>query len=141
MDRIQAHHLEDAVQLCGLCEELEKELPGAAVFVCSSDYEGMPNSLLEAMAMGLAVVSTDCPPGGCRMAIRDGQNGLLVPVGDAQAMADAICRLIEEPSYAEQIGRQARQIRQVAGTEEVFAQWREYLEEIVAGVKRENRVA
>ena len=66
---------------------LEKDMLHAAVAAYSSDYEGMPNAVLEAMALGLPVVATDCPPGGPRMVISSGENGLLVPVNDERAMA------------------------------------------------------
>lgn len=56
------------------------------MFVSSSDFEGISNSMLEAMGMGLPVVVTDCPVGGARMVIQDGVNGLLVPVGDTKTM-------------------------------------------------------
>ncbi|MBQ7679814.1 MAG: glycosyltransferase [Butyrivibrio sp.] len=132
-ERIAVHHLEEKVQLMGLCDRLEEVLPGAAAFVCSSDYEGMPNSLLEAMALGLPVVSTDCPPGGPRMAIEDGVNGLLVPVGNVDRLAEGICRLIEHPEEAAAFGQRAMRICEVAGNEAVFAEWKKYLGEITGG--------
>ena len=61
-----------------------------AMFVSSSDYEGISNSMLEAMAIGLPVVCTDCLGGGAREMINDGENGLLVPVGDSNALTAAM---------------------------------------------------
>ena len=66
----------------GQCGSLERELADAALFVLPSDYEGMPNALIEAMVLGLAVIATDCPCGGAAMLIEGGISGLLVPVGD-----------------------------------------------------------
>lgn len=58
----------------------------AAMFVLPSNYEGLSHSMLEAMAIGLPTICTDCPCGGARMVIRDGENGYLVPVGDTDAL-------------------------------------------------------
>ncbi|MBP3280665.1 MAG: glycosyltransferase, partial [Butyrivibrio sp.] len=102
------------------------------VYAYSSDYEGMPNSLLEAMAMGMPVVSTDCPCGGPRTVIRDGENGFLIPVGDEDALADRICRLIEDKELARSFGEKAKEIEKVASVEAIYEQWKEYLEGICA---------
>lgn len=68
----------------------------AACFVLSSRWEGMPGALIEAMALGCPVVSTDCP-GGSREVLRDGALGPLVPVGNAEALATAVIELLETP--------------------------------------------
>ncbi len=61
--------------MMGGSNQLQKDMINGAVAAFSSDVEGMPNAMLEAMALGLPVVATDCPPGGPRMVITDGENG------------------------------------------------------------------
>lgn len=123
--------IEDAVRLMGASDSLEEVLPDAAVFVSSSDYEGMPNAVMEAMAMGLPVVSTDCPCGGPRTLITDGASGLLTPVGDKEAMAKAICRLIEDKAFAEKLGGEARKLAVKADPGAVCDAWEAYLKEVL----------
>ena len=128
--------IEKSVLLMGGSDTLEQQVPKAQVFAYSSDYEGMPNSLMEAMAMGLACVATDCPPGGPRMLIEDGVNGYLIPCGDKEALADRILRLIEDPELADRMGQNARRISEIADTDTVFRQWESYLMEIIRSGRR-----
>lgn len=130
IDQLDAHAY---VHLMGSSSTLEKDMVYAAVAAYSSDYEGMPNVVLEAMALGLPVVSTDCPPGGPRMVITPEENGLLVPVGDEHALAAAVNRLIEDRDFAEKLGKNAVQIGKRASSEKIFEEWRSYIEEIVGG--------
>lgn len=121
------------IHLMGPSDSLEKELPKGRIYVLSSDYEGMPNALLEAMALGLPVISTDCPPGAPADLIEDGVNGLLVPVGDEQALANSIITLIEQPELAQRLGEEATKIRERANVEIIYEQWKTYLEQVIAG--------
>ena len=132
-------HLEGVVHLMGNSDALEKELPQAALFAYSSDYEGLPNSLLEAMAMGLPCVSTDCPCGGPGTLIQNGENGILVPVGDAEALAKGMLALIEHPERAAELGRKAAKIAEIASTDRVFEAWQDYLLRVMAGQRNERR--
>ena len=132
----------DYIQLMGASDCLEKDLTDAAVYAFSSDWEGLPNALLEAMALGLPIVATDCPCGGPRTVMADGVNGLLVPIKDPKAMEEGINRLIEHPKLGQELGRNARKIKDIANSTAVFEQWRDYIEEICmkgsAGKKRGN---
>lgn len=131
---IKEYGAEGYMMLMGASDNLEKELPRAAVYAFSSDYEGMPNALLEAMALGMPVVATDCPCGGPRTVIEDGKNGLLIPVGDEKAMTESINRLIEDRSLAEYLGDNARKISKRINGTAVLGQWKEYIEEVLARV-------
>lgn len=86
----------DVVEMPGFVDNPYPYMKHASVFVLSSNYEGMPNVLLEALALGTPIVSTDCPSGP-REILRDGDFGLLVPVGNAQAMAGAILSILDAP--------------------------------------------
>ncbi len=127
-EHIKAHCLQDRVLLMGNSSHLERDLIDAAVFVLSSKYEGMPNALMEAMAMQLPVISTDCPCGGPRTLIKDGVNGLLVPVGDDGAMAEAIRRVLSEPERAEEMAVHAGEIVKKAAPDRIAREWLDYIE-------------
>lgn len=128
---IRENHAGDYVRLMGSSDELEKELIKGAVYVLSSDYEGMPNALLEAMALGLPVVATDCPCGGPRAVIQDEVNGLLIPVRDLEAMAAAIDRLLVDRVFAEGLGKEARKIKEILNVSVIADQWKRYIETII----------
>ncbi len=123
---IKSQHLENAVLLMGNSNELEKRLVDAAVFVLSSKYEGMPNALMEAMAMQIPVVATDCPCGGPRTLIEDGINGLLVKVGDDKEMADAIRKYLQHPEQAEEVAVRGGKITQIASPQKIASEWLSY---------------
>lgn len=95
----------------GFCENVVQEICDSSIFVLSSDYEGLSNSMIEAMAMGLPVIATDCANGGSRAYIQDGYNGLLVPVGDVDAMCSAMNKLSEDPEFFDHISINAEKIR------------------------------
>lgn len=124
---IKKNHAESYVFLMGGSNQLEKDLVNASVFAFSSDWEGLPNSLMEAMALGLPVVATDCPCGGPATLIKNRENGVLVPINDKVAMAEAICDLIENQALAEKIGNNARKIAKIANSEMICKQWQDYI--------------
>lgn len=119
-----------AVEFAGQTRTLAEEISACSIFALSSDYEGMPNALIEAMACGLCCVATDCPIGGVASLIQDGENGLLVPVGDEDAMLAALTRAADDPALAERLGRSAEEIKARLDAASVAAEWRRYLERI-----------
>jgi glycosyltransferase involved in cell wall biosynthesis len=96
----------DRVMFKGAVKNVEDYLLAASLFVLPSRIEGMSNSLLEAMALGLPVVSTDIS--GSEDLIQTGENGLLVPKEDPVALSEAILRMLKDRSMAEDMGRKAR---------------------------------
>ena len=93
------------VALAGPRTDIPDLLAAADVFVLTSIREGLPVSLLEAMAAGKAIVAASV--GGVPDAISDGETGLLIPPGDAAAAAGAVCRLLDDPALRSSLGRSA----------------------------------
>lgn len=128
---IDKHQAGSYVQLMGASDRLEMEIWDAGLFAFTSDWEGLPNTLLEAMALGLPIVATDCPCGGPRTVISDGENGLLIPIKDEGALVKGMCRLIEDPRLAEALGEQAVKIGQSLSPEAVTRQWLDYITQVI----------
>ena len=118
----------DKVRFMGRRSDIRDQIERSRIFVLSSDYEGMPNALLEAMATGLAVISTDCPCGGPGAVIRDGENGLLIPVGDEAALTAALRRILDDPALEESLGREAAKLAVELAPEKVCRKWQEEIE-------------
>ncbi len=123
--------MSDRIHLMGLTTCAQDVLSRAGIFVLSSDYEGMPNALMEALAIGVPSISTDCPCGGPRMLIQSGENGLIVPVGDVDALSRELDHLLSDSRLAKRLGENARKSAQSYKTEAVFQQWKEYVEGII----------
>jgi glycosyltransferase involved in cell wall biosynthesis len=96
-----------SVQLRGYVHDMDRLYRDAALFVLPSRHEGMSNALLEAQAWGVPAVVSDIP--GNRAVIDDGVNGMIVPVGDYHALADAICHLLSDSQLRKAMGAKARQ--------------------------------
>ncbi len=112
--------------------DVHDRIKDAAMFVSSSDYEGQSNSMLEAMAMGLPCVCTDCPCGGARAVITNGKNGLLVPVGDEEKLAEAMCYMLDHPEEARRMGNSAAEIREERTPLIIAREWEKLLLETVS---------
>ena len=115
--------LEASVIFEDFAPDVHQRIRDAAMYVCSSDFEGLSNSMLEAMAIGMPCVCTDCAGGGARMMIRHGENGLLTPVGDEAALYEAMKRLAEDPELAARLGREAAKVRRELSIEQIAGRW------------------
>lgn len=103
--------LQEKVKLAGITTDIVHAFTGASLFVLFSDTEGFPNVLLEAMAVGLPVISSDCPIGGPALLIKDGVNGLLVAPGDIDALAQKMDYLLSDKDSREKFAANARCVR------------------------------
>ena len=120
------------VRFAGNVKEPTAVLRDADLFVLSSRYEGFPNALLEAMACGLAVISTDCPSGP-RDIIDDGCNGVLVPPGSADALATAMETLMADALLRRRLGMQATEVLERFSINRVMGLWNGLVEELSGG--------
>ena len=113
--------LGDRVFLPGNLEHIHRHIRDAEIFVLSSNYEGLSNSLLECMTMGIACVSTRCE--GSTDVIRDGENGLLIDIGDGEALTEALCRLAGDPALRRKLEENARSYAARFEKESVAKEW------------------
>lgn len=119
--------IQDAIKFEGFSLDVHEQIKDSSIFVMSSHFEGMPNSLMEAMSMGFPVISTNCPCGGPGELIKDGENGILIPVGDYNRMAIEIIRLIENPRECLELGENAIKIRQTHSQGVIVQKWLKFL--------------
>lgn len=119
--------LQDRVLFPGNIQNIADEMEKNTMFVLSSDFEGMPNALMEAMALGLPCVSTDCPCGGPRYLIQDGVNGLLVPVGNVDKMAAAMREMLASSPKSGSLGEKARKITEKLEPNRIYGQWEQFI--------------
>ena len=115
-----------AVRFMGFTKNLQEKLCGYDLFVFSSRSEGMPNALLEAMAVGLPCISSDCDFGP-REFIHSGENGILVPVGDVKKMAGAIRWAQENSEMRERMAKEAKKIKAELSAEVISRVWLDYI--------------
>ncbi len=98
-----------------------------AIYINSSDYEGMSNAMLEAMAIGMPVICTDCPIGGANAVITNNENGILTEVGNAEEMCDAMKKIAGDKAFADKLSRNAAKIRNEMSLENTAKKWMELL--------------
>lgn len=127
--------LDNCVVLKGKCNCIQDEIYDAKIFVLSSDFEGMPNSLLEALALGIPCISTDCPIGGARMLIENGKNGTLVKVNDVNEMSRALEDLIINNDKSIIYSRNAIESVKKFYPQRVKDEWEKYINYILNKVK------
>ena len=97
-----------SIEFLGRLDDVRPAIAACSVYVLPSYREGTPRTVLEAMAMGRAIVTADAP--GCRETVVHGENGFLVPVRDAEALAEAMRRFIEAPELQQRMGARSRQM-------------------------------
>lgn len=131
LNYIKSKQLSKRITLCGRSEKVLEEIRYAKLFVLSSDYEGYPNALLEAMCLGIPSISTDCPCGGPRDMLDDGVNGVLVPVGSVEELTKSIRQLLSGESYIERIARVSIGKRVTNDKQLLFSKWLSYIRRII----------
>lgn len=128
--------LEERILLPGNTDHVADVIYKTRVFVLTSNREGMPNSLIEAMVMGLTVVATDCPCGGCAELIDSGENGILIPVGDENKLQENLHFLLNNLHVADLMGQKASITSEIYSRDRVLGEWEKYLNFLAFGESR-----
>lgn len=123
--------VEQKVSFPGSVNDVHKRIIDSELFVLSSNFEGMPNALMEAMAMGITCISTDCPCGGPKDLVENGENGVLIPVGNVDACAKAIAKCLTEKQMSDELGKNALEVRKKYSKDIICKKWLDYVEKIV----------
>lgn len=130
-ERIKDLGIEKNVEFAGITNQPLEVMMTNKMFILTSDFEGIPNSLLEAMSIGLPCISTDCRPGGARFLIESGVNGFVVPTNDAHAIAEKMEWFLANPSKADELGINARQIVNKFSEVHITSLWVEYVQKLI----------
>lgn len=126
-EQINRLGLDGKAKLMGVSQNPQMDIKDAMVWVSTSDFEGISNALMDAMAIGMPVVATDCSPGGAAFLIKNKENGILVERGNAQAVYEGIKYMIEHPEEADKMGKKALEIENLLDSEKIEKQWEDYL--------------
>ena len=127
---ISSKNLSNYVFLRGFCSNVHEKIVDAGIYLLTSNFEGMSNSLMEALAIGLPCISTNHPTGGAEALIKNYENGILIPVGNVDACATAILKLIENVELAEKLSKNSTKIRDELTVCKIADKWISYINEI-----------
>lgn len=128
-DLIRSYNLESRIFLPGSCSQIYEELLKADLFVFPSHYEGFPNALAEAMAVGLPVIASNCS--GNIELIQDGVNGRLFPIGDVDALALLIKELINDYPQRTRLSLATNKIVEQFSEEQIYAKWEDAINSLI----------
>ena len=120
---IKEFHGEDYIALKGHSTDIHSIMANSFAFVMSSDFEGLSNSMLEALTIGIPCICTDCPPGGARTFIENRKNGLLCQVGNHEELYENMKFLIENEKCRKSFGRKNQNLREKLSSENICEQW------------------
>ena len=120
-------NINNRVKLMGRKKNIIDCIQDSSIFVLPSNSEGMPNALLEALALGIPSISTDCPIGGPADIIDNNENGILIPMNNQDALISAIEKIITDKKFANKISKNGTAVAESFATEKVCNEWEDYL--------------
>ena len=128
---VKKYKLDDNVIFAGKTKNIFDKIYESSIFVLTSEYEGIPNALLEAMAIGIPVVSTKCSPGGAELLIKNDVNGKLTAVNDPCNIASAICEYIDDPVAADKMAINAVDVKNTYSPQKILPLWKQFINRII----------
>lgn len=127
LEYVKRNPYSERILMPGAVMNVKERIQKSKLFILSSNTEGMPNALMEALALGIPCISTDCPCGGPKMLMEGKENGILVPVGDSKKMAEAMKIILQDEELWEKYSRNAYAITESLHPDKVNEKWEQYL--------------
>lgn len=128
---INSKNLQNKIYLMGTDKNIYEKMLDASIFVLSSDYEGLPNTLIEAMSLGVPCISTDCRPGGAKEIITQEVDGIIVPCNDKNALSYAMRYYLKNTSKANFYGRNAEINMKRFNPEVIYDKWEKFFLDVI----------
>jgi len=125
-------NVEDSVLMPGFVGGLADRMVNAAMYISTSNHEGISNSMLEALGMGVPTIVTDCPVGGAKMFVKTDENGILIEMNDEEALYNAMVKIASDKEYSEKISQNAIKIREELSAEKITEKWIEVFEKVIS---------
>lgn len=119
--------LDDSIEFMGFSSDAIRHIRTASAFVMSSRFEGLSNSMLEALCMGVPTICTKCGGGGAEAVIQNGKNGILVDIDDDMAESVAFNKIVEDQTYSNQLSNNALMLRQSLSLETIGNEWKDVI--------------
>lgn len=123
--------LTDKILLMGTRQNVMQDVADAELYVMSSDFEGFPNALAEAMASGIPVISTNFPTGVAKELIKDDENGYVVPVRDRKMLSDAMMKILSKESVQNVMSKNNKKLREQLNVNNITTRWEELFIEVI----------
>lgn len=128
VDMVKNNDIKNEVSFCGFCEDVQEQEKNGEIFVLTSNYEGLSNSMLEALCMGMPCICTDCPCGGAATYIKDGVNGFLVAVNDYKELAIKMDELVGNLELEKRFSEEAKKLKNELDKSYIVDQWEELID-------------
>lgn len=130
-EKVNQLGLQEKILFKGVKTNVMKHISDARLYIMSSDFEGFPNALVEAMASGLPVISTDFPTGVARELIRDEENGYVIPVGDRKKLSQAMVKIISNEEIQKKMSINNVKLREQLNVNNIVGKWNKLFMETI----------
>lgn len=122
---VSSLNLDNRVMFPGYVKNIKDLLSDSAIFALTSNFEGLSNSMLEALCIGIPTICTDCPAGGAAMVIKNGENGFLVSMNDSDALSQRMMEIVDSRELQIKLSSNALKLREQLDVSIIMDQWEE----------------
>lgn len=126
-EQASEYGLDKRIIFPGFVRDVDNKINEASIYVSTSNYEGISNSMMEALAMGVPTICTDCPVGGAAMMIENNVNGILIPMNDVDALYNAMTKILDNKDFSDKISKEAIKIKDKYSVEKIVKEWEKLL--------------